>query len=421
MLGVARRYPGAPRRSAAAAAVSPCSGMARLWDAHTHLHLHPAPAAALSRALSAGLTDLVVCATRPSDWPAVLALCAAAPGALIPSLGVHPYHAAAAGPPHTWLPALEAALDAAAAAAPRLGIGECGLDLSPRALAANPLPVQLAALQAQLALAAARGLAVSLHCVRAQKELLGALQQAAAAAAPGSPRAGLPRGLLLHSWGGRPADARRLQALGVPCVFSFAGGLVGAAARALGAAGGARTPACASRDCLASWAALPGAVRALETDAPDQGFQRSVTQALRAAWAGGGQETGEGGLAAAAGAAAEPVIGEGGAAGAGGAAAGSCGGSSAAAGAAVAAQCCGGGGGVGGGDAERAAGEGGAEAAAAAAAVEAEEPNEPAHVLQVAAAGALLQHGASGFTPALGLACARGANEALDALFPRRH
>lgn len=244
----------------------------RVFDAHTHLHKHATPEDALNRALANGVTDMLVCGTSPDDWEAVRALCAAHPSTLYPNLGVHPWYAGAAGPPSSWVGALEAALRAT----PRCGVGECGLDFSPRGLAQSSEAVQVAALRAQLALAAALRLPVSLHCVRAHRSLL---DEVAALAAAGD--AGLPRGLILHSWAGRPVDAARLQAL-LPCVFSFSGGLVASAARQL--AGGERTPGCASRDTLASLSAVPPEARALETDAPDQPFCAHLTPQLLAAW-----------------------------------------------------------------------------------------------------------------------------------------
>ena len=149
--------------------------MRALSDAHTHLHLHPSPQAALLRAASAGVSPIVVCATQPSDFPLVLSLCAASPSRLIASFGVHPWRAAAAGPPDSWLPSLEAHLDAAAAAGVRAGVGEIGLDRGPRCPGGEGgWEAQVGAHTAQLRLAARRGVAASVHCVRAQPQLLAA-------------------------------------------------------------------------------------------------------------------------------------------------------------------------------------------------------------------------------------------------------
>jgi len=268
-------------------------------DAHTHLHLHSDPSAALLRARSAGVTALVVCATQPSDFPAVLALCATSPAHLIASFGVHPWRAAAAGPPGEWLESLEAHLDRAAAAGVRAAVGEVGLDRGPKCPGGEGAwEAQVGALTAQLRLAARRGLAASVHCVKAQPQLLEAL----AALAPA-----LPAGLLLHSWAGSPAQAARLrEVMGGRVVFSFAGCVVASACRALAeGGGGGGAPGGAGRDALASLRALPLSELAFETDAPDQPFLHNVTAAFSSRRGGGsggasGGREGGGGEAAAA-------------------------------------------------------------------------------------------------------------------------
>jgi TatD DNase family protein len=259
-----------------------------LSDAHTHLHLHPHPAAAQSRAVA--VSPLVVCATEPEDFPAVLQLCRTNPAQLVASFGVHPWRAAAAGPPEAWLPSLEAHLDAAAAAGVRAAVGEIGLDRGPRCPgsgSADAWAAQVAAFTAQLRVAARRGVAASVHCVRAQPQLLAAL----AGAAP----AGLPAGLLLHSWAGSPAQAARLrQLLGGRVLFSFAGCIVASACKALaeraagGAGAGAGAPGGAGSDALASLRLLPAAEVCFETDAPDQPFLHNVSAEFAAMRDGGG-------------------------------------------------------------------------------------------------------------------------------------
>ena len=242
-----------------------------IFDAHTHLHRHPSPEAALRSALASGLTSIVVCATSPEDYAAVLSLCQAHPQHLLPSFGLHPWWVGAQVD-DSWQGALTAALTQATASGLSVGLGECGLDFSPKALAANPEPAQRSALAFQLRLAATLNLPVSLHCVRAHRALHSEL-----AALPA-----LPRGLLLHSWAGSLGDASRLLALTPHCLFSFSGGLVASAARAL--AGTPRVQGCASRDTLASLRGLPSSSICFETDAPDQAFQQHVSGQLRAAW-----------------------------------------------------------------------------------------------------------------------------------------
>lgn len=236
-----------------------------LLDAHTHLHLHPNPQEAVRQALAAGVEKILVCGTQPPDWKAVKDLHRAYPQNIIPSWGVHPYYAQSSGAPSTWLPELERYIEECKQDGySTVGVGECGLDKSPKGLEKSDWDSQVTALEAQLAFAAHSKLPVTLHCVRAQRELLASLHTLGA---------DLPSGILLHSWAGKPSDASKLQALGKPCVFSISGSVV------TSAGGGVFG---ASKDCLESVRKLHADVVAFETDSPDQPFQ--ISRELYNAW-----------------------------------------------------------------------------------------------------------------------------------------
>lgn len=234
-------------------------------DAHTHLHLHPLPQAAIEKARSQGVSTILVCATQPSDFEAVYQLCCTNPEVLIPSFGVHPYHALSSGPPSHWISELDRFVALSKSRGMRPGVGECGLDKSPKGLERSSWDAQISVFSAQLKYAASQKLPISIHCVRSQRDLLSILQEIR----PG------PAGLLLHSWAGKPGDALRLQSLGIPCVFSFSGAIVSSA---VGGTHGA------SKDCLESLKKLPPASICFETDSPDQTFVHGLTKETLESW-----------------------------------------------------------------------------------------------------------------------------------------
>ena len=189
-----------------------------LHDAHNHLQdkaLHPHLPRITSAwpALSGGGL-MVVNGTHPDDWPRVANL-AALHAFVLPAYGIHPWDAGAHRPDN-WLAQLAARLDAA----PRASIGEIGLDRwildsarpdDPRlaSLRRANMAEQLAVFLPQLALAAARDLPVTIHCLHAFGELLPLLRA--------HPRP--PRGFLLHAYGGPAGLVPELAALGAH--FSF--------------------------------------------------------------------------------------------------------------------------------------------------------------------------------------------------------
>jgi TatD DNase family protein len=143
---------------------------------------------------------MVVNGACESDWPLVRALARANP-LVLPSFGYHPWylHERTAD----WLAVLEKFLDETPSA-----VGEIGLDRWKPGLSYDG---QEEVFLAQLRLAAARNLPVSIHCLQAWGRLLELLQA--------EPR---PRvGFVLHSYGGSAEMVTSLVKLGA--YFSFPG------------------------------------------------------------------------------------------------------------------------------------------------------------------------------------------------------
>lgn len=190
-----------------------------LHDAHNHLQdpalePHLGRIAAAWPASAGARGEMVVNGTRPGDWARVAALAAAHPF-VRPAYGVHPWQA---GAPRAadWLDELAARLDAD----PRASVGEIGLDRwmlegargdDPRlaGLRRASLAEQEDVFLPQLALAAARNRAVTIHCLQAFGELRPRLRERALPA----------RGFLLHAYGGPAEWVRELAELGA--YFSF--------------------------------------------------------------------------------------------------------------------------------------------------------------------------------------------------------
>lgn len=170
-------------------------------DAHVHLpDIAPGDGwTALARAKAAGVRRLVVCGTRPADWPLVRAL--AADEAVIPCFGLHPWMVAQYG---DWRGELAEHL----AAVPS-GLGEIGLDRAARGI---DYAQQEAAFIVQLRLARDLDRPAMVHCVRAWGRLVELLAEHA------------PDRFLLHAYAGSadlvPVLARR------GAWFSFAGSVL---------------------------------------------------------------------------------------------------------------------------------------------------------------------------------------------------
>jgi TatD DNase family protein len=175
-----------------------------LYDAHNHLHdewLVPLWEKISAQLPALGLRRAIVNGTAESDWPQVLTLARSHPSWITPSLGLHPWHVGNRS--ENWLTTLNSLLDAN----PHAAIGEIGLDrwMTDRARPDDPrlaglrrasLEEQRDVFHAQLALAAARNLPATIHCLDAWGALHDSLR-----AAPSLPT----RGFLIHAYGG-PAE-----------------------------------------------------------------------------------------------------------------------------------------------------------------------------------------------------------------------
>ncbi len=160
-------------------------------DAHNHLHdarLAPHRPAILAALARLGITRAVVNGTREADWAAVSAL-AEEHAWVLPSFGLHPWHVRERSV--DWLARLGEILDAHPGAA----IGEIGLD---RWITGHDPEVQREVFTAQLALASARNLPATIHCLRAWGPLWDLIRKLPVPA----------RGFLLHAYGG-PAEMVR--------------------------------------------------------------------------------------------------------------------------------------------------------------------------------------------------------------------
>lgn len=177
--------------------------MLRWTDAHNHLQDarlgERAPCIATAR--HAGISRCVVNATHEGDWLEVENLAASEPDFVVPSFGLHPWHAHTASP--EYLENLRALLEKHPAA----GIGECGLD---GWISAPPLAVQGPVFIAQVRLAQEMERPLTIHCLKAWGALIQAFDET-----PPPPR------FLMHSFGGSIEIARRLIQLGA--YFSFSG------------------------------------------------------------------------------------------------------------------------------------------------------------------------------------------------------
>jgi TatD DNase family protein len=204
-----------------------------LIDSHAHMDADafaPDRDAVLTRALAAGVRDIVVPATHASRWGALASLCESHAG-LHPAFGLHPMFLAEHREQH--LAALPQWLDAQRAVA----VGECGLDF----FIDDPQPdAQRRYFRQQLEIARELDLPVIVHARRAVEEVIHTVRDL-----------GHLRGVV-HSFAGSREQARQLADLGF---------LVGI--------GGPVTYGRAKR-LRRTVADIPLDTLLLETDAPDQ-------------------------------------------------------------------------------------------------------------------------------------------------------
>ena len=194
--------------------------MTRLYDAHNHLmddRFSGVEHDLVSAAVGVGVVRMVVNGSCVADWEAVRHLTLRHPEVQA-SYGLHPWYLPTR--PVDWASELERRL----AEDPSAGVGETGLDRwildlpvdrrpGPTCgpLGPAPMEVQRAVFEAQLDLATERALPVTVHCLKAWGPLMDCLRR----------RPALPRGFLLHSYGGPAELVPELVRLGA--FFSISG------------------------------------------------------------------------------------------------------------------------------------------------------------------------------------------------------
>jgi TatD DNase family protein len=213
-----------------------------MFDSHCHLDASEYDgdrAEVIARARKAGIAGIMVPGYEPAEWRTLGALCASDP-LLCCGVGLHPWYVheldeAARAVALDSLPGVIAAQRAVA-------VGEFGLDALKAKRGGAPMDVQREVTRRHLEVARELGLPIIVHCVRAHGAMLELLEA-------GGP---LPRGGVMHSYGGPPDLVGRYAKLGLS--FSFAGIVT-------------RSVAHKARSALA---AVPLDRLMVESDGPDQ-------------------------------------------------------------------------------------------------------------------------------------------------------
>jgi TatD DNase family protein len=179
-----------------------------MWiDTHAHLtdgRLRGELPAVLDRARAAGVTRVVAVATTAADSRAALEVAAEFPDFVVPTVGIHPNHAAEAAP-GDWDEIVRLANLPNVAA-----LGETGLD---RHWDFTPFALQQEYFARHLRLSRSTGLPVVIHCREADADVVRMLRE-------DYERSGPVRGVL-HSFCGDAATAEAGLAMGL--YVSFAG------------------------------------------------------------------------------------------------------------------------------------------------------------------------------------------------------
>jgi TatD DNase family protein len=194
----------------------------RYFDAHNHLQdewLAPCREKVIAQLNALPIERAVVNGTCETDWPEVATLASRLPW-VRPSFGLHPW--LVGNRSEHWFEQLRNWIDRT----PNAVVGEIGLDrwildrakpddIRLRGLKRAPLEEQLPVFEEQLAIAAERNLAVTIHCLDAWGSLQESLKTQA-----------LPqRGFLLHAYGGSIELAKWFAERGA--FFSFNGYFLG--------------------------------------------------------------------------------------------------------------------------------------------------------------------------------------------------
>jgi TatD DNase family protein len=206
----------------------------RLFDCHNHIQderLFPMIGKVMERARAAGVQQMGVKGCCESDWPRVIQLLVNYEG-IVPSFGIHPWFIADRS--DDCFQTLENLLRTY----PQAGVGEIGID---RAIEERNDEEQESVFLAQLEIARRLERPVTIHCRRAWGRLIELLDQFGE----------LPRGMLIHCFGGSAEIALELVKRGA--YISFSGSITRPNARKAGPA----------------IRAVPSDRLLIETDAPD--------------------------------------------------------------------------------------------------------------------------------------------------------
>jgi TatD DNase family protein len=182
-----------------------------LFDSHCHLDAEEYDDdrdGVIERARAAGVFGIMVPGYEPREWPRLKPLCARVPGSIC-AVGLHPLYLHELTPDERTqaLAALPTWLQDVGAHA----VGECGLDALVARRGGADLDTQARIVGAHLAMARELSLPIILHCVKAHGRMLELL----AAHGP------LPRGGVMHAYGGPPELVARYRKLNLS--FSFGG------------------------------------------------------------------------------------------------------------------------------------------------------------------------------------------------------
>ncbi len=175
----------------------------RLFDCHNHIQddrLYPALATVLERARAAGVVAMGVKGCREADWLRVVRIVQTCEG-IYPAFGLHPWFIGERTP--GWLGVLEKLL----VEFPQASVGEIGID---HAIENPDIADQEAVFLAQLETARRLSRPASIHCRQAWGRLIELLDQFGE----------LPRGLLIHCFGGSAEVAEALVKRGAYLSFS---------------------------------------------------------------------------------------------------------------------------------------------------------------------------------------------------------
>ncbi|WP_372846438.1 TatD family hydrolase [Pontiella sp.] len=206
----------------------------KLFDCHNHIQderLFAQIDAVMDRAAAAGVVAMGVKGCRENDWPQVVELMERYPG-VVPSFGLHPWFIGERTP--HWAETLEQLL----LEHPAAGVGEIGID---QAIEGRDDADQEAVFLDQLEIARRLQRPVSIHCRQAWGRLIELLDGFGE----------LPRGMLIHCFGGSAEVARELVKRGG--YISFSGSIT--------------RPN--NRKAAAAICAVPDDRILIETDAPD--------------------------------------------------------------------------------------------------------------------------------------------------------